>query len=78
VDVEVVTSPAVGDGLAERLRTGSKQAMTEIFSTHLDAVYNYCYRRTGSWSVAEDLSSSVLARVRRHLRIADDLNASDA
>jgi DNA-directed RNA polymerase specialized sigma24 family protein len=49
VDVEAMTCPAA-DGLAERLHTGSKQAMAEVFSTHLDAIYNYCYRRSGSWS----------------------------
>jgi hypothetical protein len=36
VDVEAMTCPAP-DGLAERLPTGSKQAMAEVFSTHLAA-----------------------------------------
>jgi RNA polymerase sigma-70 factor (ECF subfamily) len=59
VDAEVMTDPAAADVLAERLRPGSKQAMAEVFSIHLDAIYKYCYRRSGSWSVAEGLTSSV-------------------
>jgi RNA polymerase sigma factor (sigma-70 family) len=39
--------------------------MAEIFQTHLDAIYNYCYRRTGSWSAAEDLASIVFLEVWR-------------
>ena len=54
-----MTDPAAADVLAERLRPGSKQAMAEVFSIHLDAIYKYCYRRSGSWSVAEGLTSSV-------------------
>lgn len=40
--------------------------MAEVFHAHLDAIYNYCYRRTGSWSAAEDLCSTVFLEVWRH------------
>jgi RNA polymerase sigma-70 factor (ECF subfamily) len=60
--------------LAERLRDGDVQAMAEIFAVHLDVIYNYCYRRTGAWSVAEDLASTVFLEVwkaRRRVVEAD-------
>jgi RNA polymerase sigma-70 factor (ECF subfamily) len=34
-------------------------AFGELFERHADAVYNHCFRRTGSWSTAEDLTSVV-------------------
>jgi RNA polymerase sigma factor (sigma-70 family) len=75
VDGEAMICPAA-DGLAERLRTGSKPAMAEIFSPHLDAIYNYCYRRSGSWSVAEDLTSSVFLEVWKSRHRAVELDGS--
>ena len=72
----MVTGLLAADGLAERLRSGSKQAMTEIFSAHLDAVYNYCYRLSGSWSAAEDLTSSVFLEVWRSRQRAVELDGS--
>ncbi|MBO0827287.1 MAG: sigma-70 family RNA polymerase sigma factor [Streptosporangiales bacterium] len=43
-------------------------AFGELFERHADAVYNHCFRRTGSWSTAEDLTSAVFldAWRRRH------------
>ena len=38
-----------------------------LFERHAKAIYNYCFRQTGSWSVAEDLVSVVfLEALRRH------------
>jgi RNA polymerase sigma factor (sigma-70 family) len=68
-----VTDP--GD-LTERLRGGSREAMAEVFHTHLDAIYNYCYRRTGSWSAAEDLASTVFLEVWRNRRRIVDVDGS--
>ena len=50
--------------------------MTEVFNAHLDAIYNYCYRRTGSWSAAEDLSSTVFLEVWRHHRRVVEVDGS--
>jgi len=33
------------------------EAFGQLFERHADAVYNHCFRRTGSWSLAEDLTS---------------------
>jgi RNA polymerase sigma-70 factor (ECF subfamily) len=42
--------------------------MAEIFSTHGQVIYNYCYRRSGSWSAAEDLTSMVFLEVWKSRR----------
>ena len=56
------------DGLVEQLRAGSGTAMAEIFRRHGTVIYNYCFRRTGSWSAAEDLTSTVFLEVWRSRR----------
>ncbi len=65
-----------GGSLAEPLRQGDRQAMAEIFAVHLDVIYNYCYRRTGSWSVAEDLAATVFLEVWKARRRAVEVNGS--
>ena len=40
-------------------RDGDTDAFTELFEQHADTVYNYCFRRTASWDVAEDLTAVV-------------------
>jgi RNA polymerase sigma-70 factor (ECF subfamily) len=40
-------------------------AFGELFERHADTVYNHCFRRTGSWSVAEDLTSVVFLETWR-------------
>ncbi len=59
--------------LAARERDGT--AFSELFARHSDAVYNHCFRRTGSWSAAEDLTSVVFLeawRKRREVRLAGE------
>ena len=36
-----------------------RDAFEALFARHVTAVYNHCFRRTGSWSAAEDLVSIV-------------------
>jgi RNA polymerase sigma factor (sigma-70 family) len=48
-------------------------AFGEIFERHSAAVYAHCFRRTGHWTVAEDLTSVVFLeawRRRRDVRFA--------
>jgi RNA polymerase sigma factor (sigma-70 family) len=40
-------------------------AFAELFERHSEAVYNHCFRRTGSWSLAEDLTSVVFLQAWR-------------
>lgn len=54
---------------------GSADAWGELFLRHHRAVYNYCFRRTAQWSVAEDLTSAVFLeawRRRNDVRLYGD------
>lgn len=57
----------VDDGtLWRRARAGDADAFGILFERHATAIYNYCLRRTGDWSVAEDLLSIVFLEAWRH------------
>ncbi|BEP12897.1 sigma-70 family RNA polymerase sigma factor [Acidothermaceae bacterium B102] len=50
-------------------------AFAELFQRHADAVYNHCFRKTASWSTAEDLRSVVFLeawRRRRDVRLHEE------
>jgi RNA polymerase sigma factor (sigma-70 family) len=50
-------------------------AFAELFQRHSDAVYNHCFRKTASWSTADDLRSVVFLeawRRRRDVRLHDE------
>ena len=50
-------------------------AFGELFERHADAVYLHCFRRTASWSTAEELTSVVFLeawRRRRAVRLDTD------
>lgn len=68
--------PIAYASLTDELRRGSRAAMSTVFSEHVDRIYNYCRRRTGSWSVAEDLTSAVFLEVWRCRRRAVELDGS--
>jgi RNA polymerase sigma factor (sigma-70 family) len=57
-------------------RTGDEPtAFAEIFQRHADAVYNHCFRKTASWSTAEDLRSVVFLeawRRRQEVRLHEE------
>jgi RNA polymerase sigma factor (sigma-70 family) len=58
---------------AARKRDG--EAFGQLFERHANAVYAHCFRRTGSWSAAEDLTSVVFLeawRKRREVRLAGE------
>ncbi|HIT77051.1 MAG TPA: RNA polymerase sigma factor [Candidatus Avipropionibacterium avicola] len=67
--------PTGGSPMTARSSGGSSNQVEAAFQEHLDAIYNYCYRRTSSWSVAEDLVATVFLeawRSRDRARIVDD------
>lgn len=64
------------DPLTVRLRAGDRDAMSAVFREHLDVIYNYCYRRCGSWAAAEDLTSAVFLEVWRHRQRAISVDDS--
>lgn len=50
-------------------------AFGELFERHSNDVYNLCFRRTGSWAVAQDLTSVVFLqawRRRKEVRLHGD------
>ncbi|HET9139724.1 RNA polymerase sigma factor [Actinophytocola sp.] len=60
---------ATSDGeLWRHAAGGSAAAFTELFERHVDAVWNHAYRLTGSWSRAEDLTSSTFLTAWRKRR----------
>lgn len=47
------------------LAAGDSTAFADLFGRHADFVYNLVFRRTASWSVAEDLTESVFLELWR-------------
>jgi RNA polymerase sigma-70 factor (ECF subfamily) len=43
--------------LWEQARAGDSSAFGVLFERHAGRIYNYCFRRTGDWALAEDLTS---------------------
>jgi RNA polymerase sigma factor (sigma-70 family) len=53
--------------LWSRARTGDSEAFGMLFERHAPTIYNYCFRRVGSWAVAEDLVSIVFLEAWRRV-----------
>lgn len=53
------------DELWERIRVGDADAFGVLFARHARAIYNYCFRRTADWALAEDLTSIVFLEAWR-------------
>jgi RNA polymerase sigma-70 factor, ECF subfamily len=68
--------PDVSDtALSGSVRAGDHAAFTELYERHAEAVWNFAYRLTGSWSEADDLLSAVFLtawRRRRDIRLVRD------
>jgi RNA polymerase sigma-70 factor (ECF subfamily) len=48
-----------------RSRSGDADAFGHLFDRHAKAIYNYCFRRVGNWTAAEDLLSVVFLEAWR-------------
>lgn len=44
--------------LWQQAREGDETAFGVLFERHARRIYNYCFRRTGDWALAEDLTSA--------------------
>jgi RNA polymerase sigma factor (sigma-70 family) len=51
--------------LWSRVRAGDADAFALLFEHYAKAIYNFCFRRTGSWDAAEDLLSIVFLEAWR-------------
>jgi RNA polymerase sigma-70 factor (ECF subfamily) len=74
--VTLAGNPVVGFGheremdpsdadLWTRSRAGDRDAFGALFDRHARAVYNFCFRRMGSWTTAEDMLSVVFIEAWR-------------
>lgn len=65
-------APPDDQHLWSRARAGDPAAFGELFTRHSTVVYTYCFRLTGSWKTAEDLTSVVFLEAwRRREDVAD-------
>jgi sigma-70-like protein len=53
--------------LWSRARAGDSEAFGLLFERHARTIYNYCFRRVGSWALAEDLVSIVFLEASRRV-----------
>ena len=53
--------------LWRRARAGDSEAFGLLFERHARTIYNYCFRRVGSWALAEDLVSIVFLEAWRRV-----------
>ena len=69
-------TPAVGHEQAvepddsvlwSRAQAGDRDAFGLLFERHARTIYNYCFRRVGNWTAAEDLVSVVFLEAWRRL-----------
>jgi RNA polymerase sigma factor (sigma-70 family) len=51
--------------LWQRAAAGETDAFGLLFERHVRSVYNYCFRRTGDWSQAEELTAIVFLEAWR-------------
>ncbi|MGY4767390.1 RNA polymerase sigma factor [Kribbella sp. CWNU-51] len=51
--------------LWDRTAEGDAEAFAQLYDRHARAIYNFLYRRTASWSDAEDLTSAVFLQAWR-------------
>jgi RNA polymerase sigma-70 factor, ECF subfamily len=54
--------------LWRRLCTGDADALTAVYERYVDAVYNFAFRRTASWSVAEEAVQATFTTLWRRAR----------
>lgn len=54
--------------LWNRASTGDDDAFAALFERHAKLIYNFCFRRVGNWSTAEDLVSVVFLEAWRRRR----------
>jgi RNA polymerase sigma-70 factor (ECF subfamily) len=66
----------VGDGRVEAAAS-ARDRFSALYEQHCHAVYNYCFRRVGSWSLAEEMTAATFLTAWRR-RAATPEAADDA
>ena len=54
--------------LWQRAVGGVAEAFGELYDRHASAIYNFCFRRCGDWTTAEDLTATVFREAWRKRR----------
>jgi RNA polymerase sigma-70 factor (ECF subfamily) len=68
---------AADQELWQRAAAGDGDAFAEVYRRHADRIYGYCFRRTASWSTAQDLTSVVFLEAwRRRTEVRFDARGS--
>jgi RNA polymerase sigma-70 factor (ECF subfamily) len=63
--------------LWDRATEGDAEAFGQLYDRHAQAIYAFLYRRTGSWSDAEDLTSTVFLHAwRRRAEVVLDRDSA--
>jgi RNA polymerase sigma factor (sigma-70 family) len=72
----VVIDPADQSDLQlwARAKAGDESAFGDLFERHASRIFNYCFRRLGSWSIADDATSRTFTTAwqRRHVVEVND------
>lgn len=63
--------------LWDRARGGDAAAFGVLFERHAGRIYNFCFRRTANWALAEDLTSATFLLAWRS-RSREELRADSA
>ena len=63
-----VTRDATDDVAWAALMGGDSEGLAALFDRHVRAVYNFAFRRTASWSQAEDVVQATFTTVWRRAR----------
>lgn len=58
--------PLDDGALWERGQQGEEESFGLLFERHAAAIHSFCFRRTGDWTLAEDLTSVTFLEVWRH------------
>jgi RNA polymerase sigma factor (sigma-70 family) len=77
MDTKEVMGEPTDAVLWQRAAAGETDAFGTIFERHARVVYNYCFRRTGDWSKAEELTAIVFLEAWRR-RAQIELERNDA
>jgi RNA polymerase sigma factor (sigma-70 family) len=65
-----VMEKASDDVLWRRTARGDRDAFAELFDRHARRVYGFCFRQTGDWALAQDLTSITFLEAWRRRRSA--------
>ncbi len=72
-----IEGSAADRDLWQRAASGDGDAFAEVYQRYADRIYGYCFRRTASWSTAQDLTSVVFLEAwRRRGDVAFDDDGS--